>query len=114
MAEDRILDLCRIDIFTAGDDHVLDPVLDVEIAIFIHHRRVAGVEPAIGVDRLCGFLRIVKIMQHVEAGSCGDFSDRAVRDFLPFFVDDLQLDTGQWNTDAAHPFVAIGVMILRR
>jgi len=53
-------------------------------------------------------------MQHVETGSCGDFADRAGRDFPPIFVDNLQFDAGQRDADAAHPLVARRVMILGR
>ena len=46
-------DLDRRDVLAAGDDDVLGAVLQLDIAVLVHHAEVAGVEPA----ALEGFLR---------------------------------------------------------
>ena len=49
VAEEHLLDLGRDDVLAAADDHVVDPVLDVEEALLVDPPEVAGVEPAVGV-----------------------------------------------------------------
>ena len=52
MLEDRVLDLGRVHVEPADDEHVLLAVGDLEVAALVHHADVAGVQPAVGVDRL--------------------------------------------------------------
>src|SRR6476469_1898443 len=59
--EEILLDFARVDVLAAADDHVLDAADDVDIALRIHRREIAGVHPARGIDRLCGPLRIAPI-----------------------------------------------------
>ena len=44
----RVLDLGRVDVLAAGDDHVLDAVDDVGPAVVVDPDHVAGAEPAVG------------------------------------------------------------------
>ena len=46
MLADDVLDLARINVEAAGDDHVLGAVDDAQEAAGIAHRDVAGVQPA--------------------------------------------------------------------
>ena len=48
MLVEHFLDLQRRDVLAAGDDDVLRAVLDLHIAVGMHHREIAGVEPAAG------------------------------------------------------------------
>ena len=48
MAVEHFLDLERGDVFAARDDDVLRAVLDLDIAVRVHDREVAGVKPAAG------------------------------------------------------------------
>ena len=50
------LDLGRVDVLSAGDEHVLHPVDDVEVALVVDDRDVAGAQPAVG-ERRRGRLR---------------------------------------------------------
>ena len=54
--EDRRLDLDRVDVLAAADDHVLRAVDDVDEAVLVDARDVAGVQPALGegLGRLLG------------------------------------------------------------
>ena len=49
VAQQHLLDLGRDDVLAAADDHVVDPVLDVEEAFLVDAAEVAGVQPAVGV-----------------------------------------------------------------
>ena len=48
---EHALDLGAGDVLTAGHDHVLEPVDDVEVPVVVAHADVAGVEPAAGERR---------------------------------------------------------------
>ena len=57
MAHQHVLDLRRVDVLGARDDHVLDAVVQVEPTV-PQVARVAGAEPAVSVDRLGGRRRV--------------------------------------------------------
>ena len=59
VGEHQVLHLGRVNVEPAGDEHVLDPVCDVEVAVGIHNPDVTGVKPPVGVDRLGCLLRVV-------------------------------------------------------
>ena len=46
VAGDGLLDLDGRDVLAAGDDDVLLAVAQLDVAVRVHHRQVAGVEPA--------------------------------------------------------------------
>ncbi|MEA2514595.1 MAG: hypothetical protein QOJ59_4082, partial [Thermomicrobiales bacterium] len=46
MGVDRLLDLDGRDVLTAADNDVLLPIAELPLAVGVHHRQVAGVEPA--------------------------------------------------------------------
>src|SRR4051794_16496431 len=52
MLEQELLQLARIDVLAAADDHVLQPTFHRAIATRVHRAEIAGVQPAIGID--CG------------------------------------------------------------
>ena len=54
--EEGGLDLHRVDVLAAPDDHVLGPVDDVDEVVLVEPRHVAGVQPAPGerLGRLLG------------------------------------------------------------
>jgi hypothetical protein len=56
---DHVLDLGRVGVEAADDEHVLHAIGDRDVAALIHHCDVAGVQPAVGVDRLGRALGIV-------------------------------------------------------
>ena len=56
VGRDRVLDLDRVDVLAAGDDHVLDPVDEVDVAVGVEVALVAGVVPAVA-ERSRGLLR---------------------------------------------------------
>ena len=50
MLVQRILNFYRVDIFAAGDEHILFAVADVEVPLLVILHDVAGVEPALVVN----------------------------------------------------------------
>jgi hypothetical protein len=48
VAGHHALDLGRVYVLSAGDDHVLEPVMQVEEAVGIEGTAVAGAQPAAG------------------------------------------------------------------
>ena len=59
MVADHVLDLGRVRVEAADDEHVLLAVGDAEVAALVEHADVAGVQPAVGVDRLGGRFGVV-------------------------------------------------------
>ena len=51
MAREDVLDLERVDVLAARDDHVVEPAVDPEVAVVVEVAGVAGVVPAVA-DRL--------------------------------------------------------------
>ena len=56
MLVERVLDLDRRDVLAARDDDVLGAVLELDVAVGMHHAEVAGVEPAARERRSVDFL----------------------------------------------------------
>ena len=51
MAREHVLDLERVDVLAARDDHVVEPAVEPEVAVLVEPADVAGVVPAVA-DRL--------------------------------------------------------------
>ena len=59
------LDLHRVDVFAAADEHVLLAIDDVVEALAVHARHVAGMKPAVGInDRRSGLGLVVVARKH--------------------------------------------------
>ena len=61
---DHVLDLGRVRVEAADDEHVLGAVRDADVAAVVHDRDIAGVQPPVGVDDLRGRFRIVDEAPH--------------------------------------------------
>src|SRR5439155_14709203 len=90
VASQHALELGGVDVLAAGDDHVLDPVADVEEAVRVDVAGVTGVEPAIPHhDR--GVLGPPPVAGHEAASPVDDLTDLAAWYGVPEWVDDLHL-----------------------
>ena len=71
MREQELLDLARVNVLAAADDHVLDPPGDAVIAVGLPQGQVARVQPTVGVDRRGRGFGIVVVAEHhdVAAGA---------------------------------------------
>ena len=86
-----ILDVDRADPFAARFDDILLAVGNAHEAIRIDCRDIAGVEPAIFVER-GGFLAIVALEHPGSADHDGAGASTIVRQLPAIVVDDLELD----------------------
>src|ERR1700712_1218142 len=97
---EELLDLARVHVLPAADDHVLDAAGDVDVALVVHHAEVAGVHPAGAVDHLGGLLRLLPVAQHHRVAAGAELARGAARDRQPGLrVDDLRLEVGQRAAD---------------
>ena len=105
MLGDDILDLGRIDVLAARDDHVLHPVDDIDEAVGIHVAAVAGMHPAAG-ERAFGFFRALPITHHDIVAAGDDLADGAERHGLVLGIDDAHLAAER--RPPARPVAALG------
>src|SRR6266568_1237544 len=102
MAQQHFLDLARIDVAAAGDDHVLRAVAQREEAVFIHAAEIAGMQPAaaqsLGVGR-----RIFPIAFHDAVAAGHDLADLAGRHFVVIVVDHTDEHAGARHAARAEP-----------
>ena len=71
----RLLDLDRGDVLAAGDDHVLEAVAQLDVAVRVHDAEVAGVEPA-ALERLLGRLLVAVVADHHVVAAHDDLAQR--------------------------------------
>ena len=114
VAQQRVLDLARIDVVAAADDHVRGTVLQVEEAVRVEHAHVARAYPPIGQESLRGQLGRVVVAGHARGRAHGDFARLARRHRMAGLVDRLQLHLQRdplqaprrsplWSSGAARP-----------
>src|SRR5574337_205708 len=87
MRRERVLDLDRVNVHPAGDDHVLLAVDQRDAAVGVDAREVAGVEPPVA-QRLGGRLGFVPVPLHDRLAAQDHFADLARGDVAPVVVDD--------------------------
>ncbi|MNT30083.1 hypothetical protein D3C72_1658600 [compost metagenome] len=63
MAEQELLDLARVDVLAAADQHVLHAADDIAVAFFVDGGEVAGMHPAVA-DGFGGARLVVPVAQH--------------------------------------------------
>ena len=93
MVIEDVFDLDRGDVLSAGDDHVLGPVDDVDVAVLVDGGHVSGVEPAVD-DHLVGLFLLLPVTTQDDVGAGDDFADLFVvpSDFAAGIADDPDLD----------------------
>ena len=79
VAQQQVLDLGRVRVEAADDEHVLDPADDAQVAVGVEGAEVAGVQPAVGVDRGRGRLRVVEVAAHHGVAAHEDLARLARR-----------------------------------
>ena len=88
---DRFLDLLRVDVAAAGDDHVLGAAGDEEIAVVVDEAEVAGVDPAAVAHHRRRRLGVLEVALHRRRAAELDAAFDARRPPLAGIVDDAQL-----------------------
>ena len=92
------LDLGRIDVEAGADDHLLGAADDVE-TIALEAREIAGIEPAVGIDRFGGEVGRAVIAAHHVGPADMQFADLAVCDDLAVAPDDFGFEARQKRAD---------------
>src|SRR6266700_7319219 len=64
MADQKFLDFAWEDIFAATNNHVFETANDIDIAMSIHSRQVAGMQPAIAINSFRRLVRHVVVAIH--------------------------------------------------
>ena len=78
MEHDRFLDVARVDLEAAGDDHVLETIGQIDIAVGVQMADIAGRQASVGenLGRLVGAFPVSR--HHLGAGDA-DFARFAWR-----------------------------------
>ena len=74
MANQELFNLAREDIFAAAYHHVFEAANDVDIALRVHGRKVARMQPAITINGVGGLLRHVVIARHHQVTPAAQFA----------------------------------------
>src|SRR6185437_5392461 len=81
-----------------------DPADDVDVALVVHRREVAGVHPAIAVDRLARARLVVPVAAHHRIAAGAELAGLAgYHGPAAFGVDDLDLQVRLDLAHRAHP-----------
>ena len=96
MGHDLAFHLERGNVFAAAADRVLDPVDEVEIAVLVAAKGIAGVKPAVAPGARGGFGVLVVPAVHRPRPIAADhhFTDRAHRHFAVVAIDQPHLHPG--------------------
>ena len=95
VAIEELFDLARIDVLAAANDHVLEAAHDVDVALLVHGREVAGTHPAGLVDRFLRLGLVVPVAFHHRVATRAELAGLAARHRPALGVDDLDLDVRQ-------------------
>ena len=93
MVGEHGLDLGRIDVLAARDEHVLDAVGDVVEAVGVAPGEVARVQPAVAVMAARGRLRVVEVAGRHAGAAEQEVAQLAVGDVAARAVDEAHLAT---------------------
>src|SRR3546814_20223177 len=93
---DDALDPVGIHVESRHQAHVLLAVDDVEEALLVHLRPVAGVQPAVGVDGLCGVLGAVPGALRPLRALAAPFAPFSTQEQRPVFVLDASIGGRPW------------------
>jgi len=107
---DDILNLRRIHVLAAGDEHILFSSLDIEVPVLVDARQVArrhprdgpiaSVIPVPGAERRGGLGPVAPVAVP-GVGACKfEFAHLAGREFLPLVVDNASIDVQTGGADA--------------
>src|SRR5262249_25368937 len=72
--EQEALDLCRVDVLAPDLEEILVAAEEAHTSVGAHQAAVAGVQPAVGVDRLGSLLRILIVPLHHLIPAHADFA----------------------------------------
>ena len=103
MADQKFLDLARVDVFAAADEHVLEAADDAAIALLVDGREIARMHPARGIDRLGRAFAIFPVAAHHAVAAGAQFAGGSERYDVARRVHDLDLDVRMDAADGRDP-----------
>ena len=107
----HILDFSRKDVETAGDDHVLAAIDDVEKTVGIATRKIAGVEPAVA-KRLGRLLRLFPVAGHHQWPATADLADLAIGHLIAVVIEQPDLEIADRRAAGGQPLrMVFGVVV---
>src|SRR5436305_4828018 len=109
MLVEHFLDLARVDVVAASDDHLLLAIDDEEVTVFIDLRHIARVKPAVA-NRLGGGVVLVPVALHHVVPPDHDLADLARRHLVALIVDDSHLDSFDWRPDRSRLALPVRVI----
>ena len=109
-----VLHLGGIHVFTAGNDHILDTIVDEQIAVFIKIARIARQQPTVVAQCLGRRLRVLPISQHIRRCPDGHFADLATLYGLPIRVEHSDFTPHRGPPGATHPLGSLWYVVLWR
>ena len=89
---EELFDFPRVNVFAHGNNHFLQAVDDMQVAVFVANSDIAGVEPA-SFESLGRFLRLVPIALHDVFPLDEELALLADGDIMILFVNDAHLGT---------------------
>src|SRR5262245_224209 len=104
------LDFQRVDIFPADLEHIFVAPHEAQVPIGSHEAHVAGVKPALRVDRLGGFLGLAIVGLHDHVAPHEDFPGRSWRLFVACGgLDNLDLIAGRGIARSLRALLLAGI-----
>ena len=105
----RGLDLGRVHVVAAADEHLLGPPGEAHQAVGLDAGQVAGPQPAVGGDGRRGGLGVAPVARHLGGGAQPQLAHLAGRDLAPVVVAGRHLDAAPRPADAVQRLVVAGV-----
>ena len=90
--EEQAFDLGRIAVETTHDEHVLDAICNAQIPAVVHHSNIAGMQPAIAINRFARRIVIIEVAAHQVVTAHHHLTRLPPLDLLAVPVDALHFD----------------------
>ena len=99
MADQKLLDLTREEVFADTNDHIFEPTHDVKVALCVHSGQVARMQPALDINRLGCLLRHMVVPFHCQETAIAQFASLPDRhDLARRRVGDFEINMWQRST----------------
>src|SRR5882762_11362997 len=104
-------DFTGVNVFSAGDDHVLQAIANVEVSVCVLIPNVARTEEAVP-EREFSFFRLVPITAHDIRAASDQLACLPGFDFLPRLVHDPDVDSE--TRSSARSELVLGVLVIQQ
>src|SRR6266487_348788 len=104
-------DFSGVNVFSAGDDHVLQAIKNVEVSVCVLIPNVAGSEES-APECEFSFFRLVPITTHDIRASSDQLACLPGFDFLPCCIDNVHVDSE--TRSSARGELVLGVLVIQQ